>query len=183
MPAHGGAAGDGNDELSGVDSITFDEIGTPAAPDCSRCRWSWQPPRFSSVAVPVVVAVAVTVTIHATGQPASKRGARVRELRDGLGGVVPTEGLNFLQNVDFRKISHQLDDELAIELAGERVAGNLVLEVLEGSSGRLVTPASLLVDLRNELLQVRLELLADLSNPIVVIDFLVGNEMFYVIGE
>ncbi len=107
-------------------------------------------PTLLPVAVAVAVAVVVTVTIHATGQPASKRRAPIRELRDGLAFVVPTEGLDLLQNIDSRKISHQLDDEFAIELAVERVSGN---PVLEGSSGRFVTPASLIADLRNVLLQ------------------------------
>jgi len=34
--AHDGTAGEGDDELSGVDSVNFDEIGTPSAPGASK---------------------------------------------------------------------------------------------------------------------------------------------------
>lgn len=36
LHAHGGSAGDGDDELSGVDKITFDDIADPAAPGASK---------------------------------------------------------------------------------------------------------------------------------------------------
>jgi len=36
--AHGGAAGDGEDEMTGVDQITFDDISAPAAPGANDTR-------------------------------------------------------------------------------------------------------------------------------------------------
>tara|TARA_Y100000310_G_scaffold126272_3_gene125067 strand:+ start:19497 stop:20195 length:699 start_codon:yes stop_codon:yes gene_type:complete len=38
LHVHGGAAGDGDDQLSGIDDIIFDDVSAPAAPGASKAR-------------------------------------------------------------------------------------------------------------------------------------------------